>query len=149
MTQIATIKDQEFYVGLKAFVEAEDKLLILQSNSKGIYASSLWGLPGGKINVNEIADPFDTTLMREIDEELGSDFKAKIGDPFHAWKFIRAGKLPILLLGIACEYLSGEVCLSPEYGDYAWISHDEAHHYEMLPGHAEAILKWADVKARS
>ncbi len=136
------VNDQEFHIGLKAFIEHQNKLLILHSDPKGPYASSFWGMPGGKINTQETSASFETTLKREIQEELGEDFKVTIGEVFYAWKFILPGKLPILLLGISCKYLSGEISLSPEFDSYAWIEADQHPTYSMLPGQAAAIEKW-------
>jgi 8-oxo-dGTP pyrophosphatase MutT (NUDIX family) len=138
--------DQGFHVGLKAFIEHENKVLILRSNPQGFYANSFWGMPGGRINTEELEDPFETTLAREIREELGEAFKVSIGSFFHAWKFIRPSKMPILLLGIHCKYRSGPIVLSPEFDTYAWIEKEQAGQYKFLPGHAEAIQRWSETR---
>lgn len=135
------IPDQEFQVGLKAFIEKEGRILILRSNPKGIYRATTWGVPGGKINIHEVGADFSVTLQREINEELGNDFQVKIGDIFYMWKFLRPSKTPILLVGFSCEYLGGTIHLSPEFDTYKWINFEDADQYTFLPGHAEAIRR--------
>lgn len=134
-----SIPDQEFHVGLKAFIYHLDKILIVRSNPRGVYASTSWGLPGGKINSHEKEAPFEATLTREIEEELGPAFKASIGHPFCAWKYIRPNKPPILLLGFECKYLSGDIALSEEFDTHAWLDRESVQDYTFLPGHEAAI----------
>jgi len=136
--------DQAFHVGLKAFIEHENKVLILRSNPQGFYANSFWGMPGGRVNTEELEAPFETTLAREIREELGENFKVSISHFFHAWKFIRPGKMPILLLGILCKYRTGSITLSQEFDSYAWIDKSQTSQYHFLPGHTDAIQRWSE-----
>ena len=144
------MKDQEYLVGLKAFISKEEELLIIQSNPRGVYRSKVWGLPGGKVNEEELHLPFQVTLQREIHEELGRDIKVEIHDFFHAWKYIIPNKKSIVLLGLHCTYHSGEVVLDQqEYCEYAWLKLTDLDTYQFLPGQKEAILKWYSIRKAS
>ena len=111
-------EDAQVFVGLKAFVNKNGKILAIQDS-----ATKLWDYPGGKIKWNE---NLEDALKREVKEESGLEIK--IGKPFIVWKHEvlekesrSFGKI-IILIGVACEYVSGEVGLSHEHSDFEWIT---------------------------
>ena len=140
---------QTFYVGLKAFIADEEKLLILQDQE------GFWELPGGRIEKNEIFEKLEKPLRREVAEELGDNFQYEAGDVFQAW--IRkpdplqsilsaaeySGKdLCIFLVGVLCTYKSGEPKLSPEHQSFKWITKEEVDGLEFENTYKDAIMKY-------
>lgn len=131
------MNEQLFYVGLKAFIERDRKLLIIRSKQRQTFE-----LPGGRIDEQETEGPFETTLTREIREELGAEIRVAIGEPFTAWKLLLPNKNPILLVGFHCTYEGGSVQLAEEFDQALWIAEDEISQYPLLKGSAEVIENW-------
>lgn len=106
---------QKFEVGLKAFIIKKNSLLIVQDSK-----TSKWEVPGGRIDKGEENSPIEKILFRELNEELGEDFKIKLGPIFTSW--IRATQKGFLfLVGWIAWYQRGEIKLSPEHIRYQWV----------------------------
>ena len=112
-------EDQEFFVGQKAFIEKDGKVLVLKANF-GI------DFPGGKIQEGE-AD-FTKALKREVKEE--TSLTIQVGKIFATWQ-VRIEKghknegKKVFLLGYKCKYLFGNVKLSHEHIGYKWVDKDD------------------------
>jgi len=111
---------QDFNVGLKAFIEKDKKLLILQDND------GEWELPGGRVEKSEINKSLSDILLRETGEELGEDFKLSVDHIFHTW-IRKPGDTDycIFLVGFRCTYVGGEVTVSSEHKDFRWVGEEE------------------------
>ena len=112
--------DKQFYVGQKAFIERDDKVLVLNDPILGL------DYPGGKIQEGET--DWVQALKREVREETGLEIT--VGDPFVTWHYKvptgphrNAGK-DIFLVGYLCKYVSGEVTLSTEHNGFEWVDRD-------------------------
>lgn len=119
--------DQLFYVGQKAFIDRNGKVLVLINPKLGL------DFPGGKIQDGELN--FDESLKREVREETSLEIEP--GDPFFRWylelgpNHRNAGK-KVYLIGFKCRYLSGEVVLSDEHSEYKWV--DQSSYKELDDG---------------
>ena len=111
--------DQLFYVGQKAFIEKDGKVLTLK-HEKGL------DFPGGKVKEGEL--DFINELKREVREETGLEIE--VGDPFVVWhtKFPKNAHF-IYLIGFKCQYVSGELKLSDEHVGHKWV---DMSNYEEL-----------------
>lgn len=104
------------YVGQKAFIEKDGKILVLMDPKLGL------DFPGGKIQENET--DFTRALQREVREETSLEIEP--GDAFCTWYYLfgpqhrNAGK-KVYLVGFKCRYVSGGVTLSDEHNDYRWV----------------------------
>src|SRR5690348_17307163 len=109
------MQDQLFYVGQKAFIEKDGKVLVLK------HAHGL-DFPGGKIQAGHL--DFENELKREVREETGLEIE--VGEAFNVWhtKFPKNGH-NIYLVGFKCKYLTGEVKLSEEHTDFSWIDESQ------------------------
>ena len=111
--------DQEFYVGQKAFIEKDGKVLV-------IFYSGGVDFPGGKIQIGE-SSTIDS-LKREVLEE--SNLEIEVGKPFHTWSFQfdkgskNEGK-KVFMVGYRCKHKSGEVRISTEHKSFEWVSKEE------------------------
>ena len=109
--------DKQFYVGQKAFIEKDGKILILNDPTEGL------DFPGGKIQEGET--DLVEALRREVREETGLEIE--VGAPFEAWRNVfpphhrNAGK-EVYLVGFRCRYLSGTVKLSDEHDHFRWVN---------------------------
>jgi 8-oxo-dGTP diphosphatase len=112
--------DKQFYVGQKAFIERDGKVLVLNDPILGL------DYPGGKIQEGDTN--WVEALQREVREETGLEII--VGAPFYTWHYKvpegphrNAGK-DIFLVGYLCKYVSGEVVISGEHDSFAWVDRD-------------------------
>jgi 8-oxo-dGTP diphosphatase len=132
-------QDKMFYVGLKAFINKQNKIIVLNDPLYGL------DFPGGKIQEGE--NDFVEALKSEVREETGLEIK--VGMPFHTWYFEfgshsqNAGK-QVFLVGYKCEYVSGEVQISEEHTNFQWIDKEnylqlkeESEYYKALEHYFE------------
>ncbi len=119
---------------MKAFIRKSEDILLLETIDDGQY-----DLPGGRIAVGEYEMPLDEILKREIEEELGSDFRYKNNGPVAIFRHRRQGntaagkpEVRILMIGFELEYLGGEINLSEEHSSWKWLPPIQA--AEILPG---------------
>lgn len=109
-------EDQLFYVGQKAFIDKDGKILVLNDPYIGL------DLPGGKIQETE--NDYDESLRREIREETGLEIK--LGPPVGRIVFNlrsshkNAGK-KVYLVVFRCKYIGGDVTLSNDHIEYKWV----------------------------
>lgn len=112
--------DQLLYVGQKAFIEKDDKVLILMDPALGL------DFPGGKMQEGEI--DLTESLKREVREETKLEIEK--GDAFFTWFNIfgpnhrNAGK-KVYLVGFRCRYVSGAIELSHEHSEYKWVDKND------------------------
>ena len=107
-----------------------------------------WTVPGGKLEVKDyINTPKDTCshwynilenlLKREVKEEAG--LKIKNIKYLTSMTFIRPDNVPVLVVSLYAEHDSGEVELSNDMTDYAWVNLEEAKNYELIEGIYEEL----------
>ncbi len=137
--------NQKFMVGLKAFIcrsdESGKKVLILQE-SAAYKNGGQWELPGGRILESETKLPLEEILQREISEELGDDIKLEIGGVAAAWRRYTHPDSPVFLVGFSCIYKGGEIKLSDEHMNFAWIELKDVNKYVFVEGYKEIIEKF-------
>jgi len=120
-------KDRLLYVGQKAIINKEGKILILHDP-----VIDAIDIPGGKVQEGE--NDFPSALKREVKEE--TSLTIDIIRPFHTdyWEFPpdslhrNAGK-QIYLIYFFCRYVSGEVKISEEHDWHKWIDQSEIEKY--------------------
>ncbi|MCF8118457.1 MAG: NUDIX domain-containing protein [Desulfarculaceae bacterium] len=96
--------------GVKAVLYRENKvLLLIDHNGKA-------DLPGGRV---EPGEDLREALRREVREETGLNIKNLA--TWRGWH-LEKGRLYILGTTFFCEEDGGDFRLSPEHGDYEWVS---------------------------
>ena len=110
-----------FYVGQKALIEKDGKVLIL--------FDSLFGLdfPGGKIQEGEVkhTDDLIISLKREVKEETGLEIE--VFNPLTVWWFEFTNKnhklfgKKVYIVLFQAKYISGEIKLSDEHYKFEWV----------------------------
>lgn len=132
-------RDKMFYVGQKAFIEKDGKVLVLFDPRNHI------DFPGGKIQEGE--SDFVASLMREVDEE--TSISIEVGDPFTVWDFVISnttnpdykGKT-VFLVGFRCGLKGGEFKLSSEHSGYRWVGKAELREIDDGSAHFKALEKY-------
>lgn len=126
------MNEKKFHVGIKALVQNEEgKVLLLKvdprelrDNEHGVY----WDLPGGRI---KHSDSVETTLRKELEEEIGYAGGIEIIKPLHGG--ISRIEIPVdgerygLVLFVYLCRINGlkEITLSFEHTEYGWFSIEE------------------------
>lgn len=112
-------EDELFFVGLKAVIEKDREVLVLHDPEMGP------DLPGGKIQIGETN--LIEALKREVSEEIGLEID--VGKPFATWIFQipitshhRSAGKKIFSIAYHCNYLSGDIVLSPEHTEFHWVN---------------------------
>ena len=103
-------------VAVIGFVYNDDRFLLLKRNNPPL----VWGPPGGRLDVHE--DPCQG-LQREILEETG--LQTRIVGLCGTWFGDLGDGQPLLSLDYLAAYRGGEVRLSAEHADFAWLTIEE------------------------
>lgn len=114
--------DALFCVGQKAFIEKDEKVLVLFDPVEGL------DFPGGKIQEGEAVDADASSLVlslkREVIEETGLEIE--VYNPFAVWyhefpKTHRNYPKVVYLVAFKAKYISGDVKLSEEHNNFRWV----------------------------
>lgn len=131
--------DQNHFVinAAHGLIKKGDKYLVTLRAADKNFMPNLWDLPGGTI---EFAEHPVEALIREIDEETKT--KVQVGNLIFVYDFMSGEKRHQFQMVYKCDYLSGEVILSPrEHQEFRWVTLEEM---ESLPKIAflEELLKF-------
>lgn len=141
-------KEKFHYVVVTGIIIKDKKYLITQRSQKEAAFPGLWTVPGGKLRKSDYTElPKDTPdhwynvlerlLQREVKEEVG--FNITNIHYLLSLSYLRSDEIPTLIISLYCDYVSGEVKLSDELVDYAWVKIDELKKYKLVPGLREEI----------
>jgi 8-oxo-dGTP pyrophosphatase MutT (NUDIX family) len=139
-------KNKVSYIGVKGLiVNPEGRVLILQEPTHFV-GGGKWELPGGKIANGEEMTPLETILKREVQEELGDGFQVQIGEIIDVmrrpWNKAGATADQVMLVVFKCEYKGGDIKLSDENINSAWITQAELPNYEYIAGYLPVLEKF-------
>ncbi|MCJ7804831.1 NUDIX domain-containing protein [Patescibacteria group bacterium] len=140
--------EKTHYIVVTGIVIKDSKYLLAKRSLEEAAFPGLWTVPGGKLNRSDYENsPKDTPdhwynvleklLQREVKEEVG--LKIKNIRYLLSLAYIRSDNMPTLIISLFCDYASGEVRLSKDLIEYAWIDIKELKKYELVPGLREEI----------
>lgn len=139
-------KNKISYIGVKGLIVNEDGKVLITQEPTHFIGGGKWELPGGKIANGEEDTPLEAILKREIEEELGNQFKVEIGEIIDVmrrpWNKAGASADQVMLVVFRCNYVSGEIKLSEENINSAWIAKDEISKYEFISGYVPVLEKF-------
>lgn len=128
----------------------EGKYLITKRSAKQKFMASRWHVPGGGISMDDYVnlpkstpnDPqwynvMEVALKREVREEVNLE----IGKAEYLLDlaFVRHDGVPAICLSYFAPYSSGDVVLSHEDEDFAWVTFEEAKKYNLIEGIIDEI----------
>jgi 8-oxo-dGTP diphosphatase len=140
--------EKSHYIVVTGIVIKDGKYLIAKRSEKEAAFPGLWTVPGGKLRRDDYEKrPKDTgdswynvleeLLRREVKEEAGVEI-----DNIRyllSLAYIRSDNIPTLIISFYCDYKSGEVELSEELTEFAWVKGEELQNYKFVPGLLEEI----------
>lgn len=143
------IDSKAHYVVATGIIIKEGKFLIAKRSPHEKRWPSRWTVPGGKLEQSDYTkrtpdtsagqwyNVFEELLRREVMEEVGLHIKnirylANLA-------FIRSDGIPTLVISLFADYDKGDVKLSSELTEYAWVTLEEAKQYDLIEGIYEEL----------
>lgn len=120
-------ENANFQVSLKIILKnKKGEILVLKVPDNGSMAG-FYDLPGGRINIKELKEPFGKILKRELEEEIGKKVRYKLSEvPVSIGRHYYFSKIKkkdqnIFWVFFEAQYLSGEISISSEHKEYSWL----------------------------
>lgn len=137
------LQDHALYqVATKALIFNGDKVLVL------ITPGGYLDFPGGRVDESERDIAWEDALKREVEEEVGQSIIIEVESTCFVTKrqYTKDEKTHhIAAIYFKCEYKSGNITLSDEHGDFAWLTPSEiANHSKsfMSPDEEQRIKQY-------
>lgn len=121
--------EQNYHLGIKALISnGEGKFLALKVNPEKLRNTDevYWDIPGGRVQTGSTVEE---TLAREVFEETGLTVSS-IGEPLgtylsHIVIPTDQGTVGLLLSVYQVEVLTGDIVISDEHTEAAWVTQSE------------------------
>lgn len=132
----------QYFLAVKGIIRRNDgKILILKRSDKDDHKPGVWETVGGGMDKEESPQK---ALSREISEETG--LTVSVSSPFNVFTFRKdTGEFKVGITFL-CDYLGGEVVLSDEHSEYAWIEPKEFSEMESVSSLHEEIARYAELQ---
>jgi 8-oxo-dGTP pyrophosphatase MutT (NUDIX family) len=115
---------------------SDNKLLLLKRGADTKIGPNRWGFSSGHIEQEETPDQCS---LRELNEELGSDYKLELLDKFGpVMDRFYGGKYQLFLFHF--RWCHGDITLNHEHTDYTWVGKEEFRNYDVVDGIDEDIF---------
>jgi 8-oxo-dGTP diphosphatase len=136
------------YLVVTGIIVKDGKYLIAKRAPHEKAFPNLWTVPGGKVEVNDYLNKpkdtsshwyniFDDVLIREVLEETG--LKIKNIKYLTNLSFIRPDNIPVVVISLYADHHEGEVSLSSDLTEHAWVNLEESKSYDLIEGIYEEI----------
>jgi len=136
------------YVVATAIIVKDGKYLIAKRSDKEKVFPGLWTVPGGKLELSEYNkrpkdteecwyNIFENLIKREVKEETKLEIKNI--KYLTSLSFIRPDGIPTVVVSFFADYHSGNVKLSSDLVEHAWVDLEEAKKFELIGGIFEEL----------
>jgi len=131
-----------YKLAVKAVIaDEEGRCLLIRRSARSRYFPGQWEWPGGKVDPGE---DFADALVREVHEETGLSVAITgLVGAVHS-------EMPtahVILLCLSAEIVGGEIRMSEEHEEYAWVPWADFPQWELAEQNSTLMLDWA--RARS
>ena len=132
-------------ITVKGIIRRNDnKILLVKRSVQDGFWPGYWETVGGGIEGQE--NP-QSALLREIEEETG--LIVKVREPFNVYSFEDEKKEFKVGISFICDYVSGDVTLSHEHIDFAWVDPLDIKKYKTSDGLLNEIVTYANKYSKS
>ena len=134
-----------YKIAVKGIIRrSDDKILLVKRSEEDSFWPGYWGTVGGGMKKKESPQ---SALLREVEEE--TDLNVKVRESFNIFNFENEkGEFKVGITFI-CDYESGEVRLSEEHVDFAWIDPLNIKKYKTSEGLLNEIVTYANKYSKS
>ncbi|MEK7181467.1 MAG: NUDIX domain-containing protein [Patescibacteria group bacterium] len=143
------------FVVATCIIEKDGKFLIVKRAAHEKAFPNRWTVPGGKLVLHEYEHLPKTAgfpqwygvvewvLRKEVKEEV--DLEIEKPKYLCDLVFVRLDGYPVVTLSYFAKYKSGEVKISKDFTDYAWVSASEVSKYDLIEGIGDEIKEVAGI----
>ena len=136
------------YIVVTGIIVKDGKYLIAKRSSEEKVMPNLWTVPGGKLEMKDYIyrhkdtalhwyNVLENVLKREVMEE--TDLEIKNIGYVTSMVFLRPEGIPTLVISLFADHKQGEVKLSDELTEHAWVTLEQAKDYNLIEGIYEEI----------
>lgn len=131
-----------FGLAVKAVItDGSGRSLLIRRSATNRHFVGQWEWPGGKVDPGE---SFDVAALREVKEETGLD--VELAGLAGAMEFEMTARR-IIVLCLEARLIGGELKLSEEHDDSAWVKFSDYGRYNFTDNVRELVMKYAARKA--
>ncbi len=130
----------KYKIAVKGIIRREGgDILIVKRSEKDLFLPNIWETIGGGMDESD-ATPQEA-LKREVMEETGLEIKVR--ESFNVFTFVNnEGEMKVGITFV-CDYIGGEVVLSDEHSEYAWINASNFYKLESINSLHREIANYA------
>ncbi len=108
----------------EARIKKDDKYLLAKRSSKDDQAAGTWAVPWGKVEMELGHNIIETSLKREILEEVGVEIFDNL-EYLNSWWFYRSSWDHVVALSFLAKYKSGEALPLEDQDEVRWVTIEE------------------------
>ncbi len=150
-----TLDPRLHFVVATCIVEKDGKFLIVKRAPHEKAFPNRWTVPGGKLVLTEYEHLPKTAgfpqwygvvewvLRKEVKEEV--DLEIEKPKYLCDLAFVRPDGFPVVTLSYFAKYKSGEVRISKDFTDFAWVFENEVQNYDLIEGIGDEVKEVAKI----
>ncbi|SRR3990172_9833014 len=119
-------------VAVFAFVEKDGKILLAKRSVNDPQAPGVWSVPGGKVDLEEGRGILESTLKREVMEEVGIEIEDEV-ILIENDGFTRVSGHHVVGLTFLCKWKSGKAKPLEDQEEVRWFTKEELKNFSELP----------------
>lgn len=129
------------YVAVMAIIQRDGRVLIARRHPDHYHGGGgKWEMPSGRL---EAGESLEEGLIREVYEETG--LSVRVLAPIATWCLPERSLVGVTFV---CDYLSGEVQLTSEHTEYAWIDINDFENYSRKPFILDSVERYRGWRRR-
>jgi len=142
-------RSKAHYIVVTGIVMKDGKYLIAKRAGHEKVAPNLWTVPGGKLELKDYIyrhkdtpihwyNIFEQVVKREVMEEVGLEIKNL--KYLTSMVFFRPDGIPTVITSLYADHHRGEVKLSKDLTEHAWVTLQQAKNYQLIDGIYEELV---------